>query len=273
MNDSTLAEMLRAARMVDLSLTLADDLPCSWPGAVRFRHTIDHWFADVAGPQPLRNRSGTPYHTSTFELDEHTGTHFDAPAHFIPPPGSGLPNAGRAGLVTAEAVDLSTFIGPAVVVDVGALVGLAPNGASPRIEPGLLDEFENEHGAIGGGDIVLFRTGWDSRYLRGAAGNRYLREPLVFRSEPAWPAPSSAAVEWLLAREVRCIGTDGASMGPADAGAPTHLAALSAGMLFVEGLAHLDELPVRGATFVFLPLPVEGGSGSPGRAIAIVPGS
>lgn len=266
----TVLEALRTSRTVDLTLRLAEDLPCFWPGAVRFRHSTDHWFETSAGRTPLRQWSGTPYHSCVLELDEHTGTHFDAPSHFIAPPGSGLPNEGPAGDVTAEKVPIEQFLGPAAVIDVSGLVGHAAPGCSPRIEPDAVRAFEAEQGRIGPGDIVLFRSRWDTRYRPGDAGDGYVRNPLARRSEPGWPAPSPQTVELLLGRGVRCLGTDGASMGPVDDGAPTHLAGLGAGMVFVEGLCRLDHLPARGATFLFLPLPVQGGSGGPGRAIAFV---
>lgn len=271
MSEPDLSGILRASQIVDLSLVLSDDLPCYWPGAARYRHTTDHWFEDVDSRPPLRRWSGTPYHSSVLELDEHTGTHFDAPAHFIPPPQSGLPNAGPAGLLTTEAIDPRQFIGDAVVVDVTSLLGQAPDGASPHIEPELLDEFEAQHGAIGADDIVLFRSGWDARYRKGRDGDRYVHDPLVLRNEPAWPAPGVDAMEWLVGRGVRCVGTDGVSMGPAEDGLATHVTGLSVGMVFIEALTHLDRLPTRGATFVFLPLPIAGGTGGPGRALAFLP--
>lgn len=208
------ASWSEADRVVDLSLTLAEDLPCSWPGAARYRHDPDHWYADVERPPPLRQWSGHPYCSFTLGLDEHTGTHFDAPTHFIPHPDSGLPNTGPAGLLGTEAIEPRQMMGNAVVIDVRELVGSGPGGVSPRIEPERLAAHEERSGTIASSDVVLFRSGWDERYRRGAAGERYILEPLVRRSEPAWPAPSPAAIEWLLRRGVRCLGTDGVSMGP-----------------------------------------------------------
>lgn len=265
-----LAATLRAATIVDCSLMLAEHLPCSWPGAVRYRHTTDHWFETTNERTPLRRWSGTPYHSCVVEIDEHTGTHFDAPSHFIAPPGSGLPNEGPAGALTADRIPLEQFIGPAAVLDVRFLVGQAEAGTSPRIEPTVITDFEAEHGRIKAEDIVLFCSRWDARYQADGAGDRYVRNPLVTRDEPAWPAPSPETIEVLLERGVRCVGTDGVSMGPADDAAPTHLVGLGAGMVYIEALCQLDQLPPRGATFVFLPLKIDGGSGGPGRALALM---
>jgi isatin hydrolase len=268
----TLAELMRAARVVDLTLTLSEDLPCAWPGATPYRHVIDNWFETTTGANGprLRSRTGVAYHTCSVGMDEHTGTHFDAPAHFVPAPGSGLPNAGPAGSLTADRVPLDQFFGSAVVVDVRALRGAAGSGRSPRIEPGVIADWESANGPIVPGDIVLFRGDWDEHYVAGPAGKTYVLDPLVFSSVTAWPAPSPATMELLRDRGVRCVGTDAVSMGPADDAAPVHIVGLSAGMIFIEALSHLGELPTRGATFLFLPVKIAEGSGGPGRALAFI---
>jgi kynurenine formamidase len=72
-------------------------------------------------------------------------------------------------------------------------------------------------------------------------------------------------------RGITCVATDGLSMGPAEGGAPTHLAALPYGVTFVEALTGLAVVPPRGAWFLFLPLRLAGGTGGPGRALAVLP--
>jgi isatin hydrolase len=265
-------ELIRSSRTVDLTLTLSEDLPCWWPTAFPYRHTTDHWFTRVErdGSSPLLSRSGAAYHSCVVSMDEHTGTHFDAPSHFIPPPGSELPDAGPAGAITADRVELQQLMGPAVVIDVRSGVGPGEPGKSAPIEPSLITGWEKEHGDIGPGDVVLFRTDWDDHYVTGAQGRQYVQRPLVLADTPAWPAPSVASIELLHARGVMCTGTDAASMGPAEDGRPAHVAGLSTGMVFIECLCNLRELPARGATFVFLPLKIGGGSGGPGRALAFV---
>ena len=92
---SSLAQALLQYRIVDLSLTLDDRLPGVWPGHMPFEHKVHNWYAvSVSGGQRLR--STAPYYTCWMTLDEHVGTHFDAPAHFIPPPDSGLDHANAA---------------------------------------------------------------------------------------------------------------------------------------------------------------------------------
>ncbi|WP_275461171.1 cyclase family protein [Streptomyces noursei] len=268
---------LQECTVLDLSLTLAEDLPCHWPAHQPYQHKLWSWFATRRnGAQTVYNRSGAPYSTRWMAIDEHTGTHFDAPSHFVPPPDSGLPHAGPAGEVTAEQVPVSQLMGPAAVVDLTAPAtfdadGRNEGGVSPFITADHLIAWERRHGSLAAGEVVLLRTGWDARYRRGPEGDGYLYDVIVTGRAPGWPAPDVAAVELLLERGVRCVGTDAPSMGAAHDGVPAHVRGLSAGAVYVECLTGLDRLPARGAWFCFLPLKVEGGTGAPGRAVAFVP--
>jgi isatin hydrolase len=266
-----LAGIIASHRVVDLSLTLAEDMPCTWPGHMPFRATVWSWFASrPSDPQPVHPRTGGSYQTRWLVLDEHVGTHADAPRHFIPPAGSGLPYADPAGEVGIDRLPLLAAAGPADVVDVTSL-GPVPAGRSPVIGVSHLAEWEAEHGQIAPGDVVLLRSDWDVHYQSGPAGSAYGSDVLVAGTRPGWPAPAAEAVEWLHGRGVRCLGTDGFSVGAAEGGAPAHLAGLSRGMTFVEALGGLRALPPRGAWFLFLPLRLADGTGGPGRALAVLP--
>jgi kynurenine formamidase len=261
--------MIPGYRLVDLSLQLAEDLPCSWPGSVPYQHKVFNWFADRADPLgPLVSHG--PFHTRWLMLAEHTGTHFDAPTHWVPPPDSGLPGAGPAGATSTDRVPLEQLTGAAVVVDVTGSLGAAEPGHSPQIGVEAIERFEAAHGRLEAGEIVLLRTDWDRHYVPGAGGRRYIVDAVRGR-EPAWPAPTAEAVSLLVERGTRCLGVDTPSVGAAEDGYPAHFAGLSQGLVYVEGLARLSELPVRGGVFVFLPVSVRGGSGAPGRAICLVP--
>ena len=159
-------------------------------------------------------------------------------------------------------------MGPAVVIDAPATS--AEDGVSPLFEPEHVEAWEVEHGRVGAGEIVLFRQGWDRHFVPGPAGDSYLREVVVHGRGRAWHALSVETIELLMERGVRCIGTDGPTMGPAQGGQLVHVAALGKGAVFVECLANLGALPVRGATFVFLPLKVMRATGAPGRAVAFL---
>lgn len=255
--------------VVDLSLLLAEDLPCHWATHLPFQHKTYSWFETRRDPAANAYSRG-PYATRWLAIDEHTGTHVDAPSHFIPPEGSDLPEAGPAGNVSVDRVPLTQLMGPAAVVDARVPPGDEP-GRSPLIEPATIEAHEREHGAITAGDIVLLRTDWDRRYRRWPDEAGYVHDVVVTAREPGWPAPSVGAMELLLARGVRCVGIDAPSMGPAHDPRPVHVCGLGAETVFVECLTGLDQLPARGAWFCFLPLKLEGGTGSPGRAIALVP--
>lgn len=260
------------ARLVDLTLLLAEELPCWWSTHMPYQHKTFNYFADRPDAvAPLLCRAG-PYQTRWMLVDEHTGTHVDAPAHFIPPEGSGLPNAGEQGAVTVDRVPLDQMAGPAAVIDVpDDLPGGGP-GVSPIIEPDLLHEYERQHGTIDAGTVVLFRTRWDRYYRPGEEGSRYCFDALVTRTGPGWPAPDVPIMTELLDRGVRCVGTDAPSMGSVHDGAPVHVEGLRRGAVYIEALHRLDQLPPRGAYFLFAPLNVARGTGAPGRALAWVSG-
>ena len=92
------------------------------------------------------------------------------------------------------------------------------------------------------------------------------REMSVAGRESGWPAPTAEAVSLLVQRGVRCLGTDTPSVGAVEDGYPAHVAGLAHGLIYVEGLCRLEQLPVRGAEFLFLPISLRGGTGAPGRA-------
>jgi len=262
---------LRPDKIVDLSMTLSERLPLTWPEHVPFALHDWSWFEEAELPTGDTTRSLGPYVTHFFILDEHAGTHADAPSHYYAPPGSGLPNAAPQGEASAEDLDLAKLIGPAAVIDVRHLDGQAEPGASPAITVAEVESWEEEHGDLEPGEIVLLLTGWSRHYVAGEAGRAFLHEPVVLGSRPAWPAPEAAVAVHLHERGVATIGIDAPSIGSAEEGNEVHRAGLSREMVFVEGLTNLEQLPPRGASFAFLPLKIEGASGAPGRAIATLP--
>jgi kynurenine formamidase len=261
---------MSAARVVDLSVTLSERLPGTWPGHMSFAHHNWNWFAEVEGPTG-KTRSAAPYQTNFIVVDEHCGTHFDAPTHFIPPEGSGLPFAGRLGAQSGEKVPLEELMGPAAVVDVRFLSGKGEPGVSPFIEPEHLEGWEEEHGPLREGEVVLLWTGWDRYYVEGEEGHKFMRGSLVTGEFPGWPAPSPDLAVYLHEKGIKTLGIDAPSIGSAHDGVPVHQEGLSRGMRYVEILTNLGELPARGAYFIFLPVKVAGSSGGPGRAIALLP--
>jgi kynurenine formamidase len=261
---------LSSARVVDLSVTLSERLPGTWPGHMNYAHHNWNWFAEFEGPTG-RTRSEAPYQTNFIVIDEHCGTHFDAPTHFVPPPNSGLPLAGPLGSETGDKVPPADLMGPAVVVDLRFLSEEGELGVSPFITADHIRSFEEENGALQEGEVVLLRTGWDRYYVEGEEGLKYMHSSLVTGDAPGWPAPAPEMALHLHERGIKTVGIDAPSIGSAHDPVPVHQEGLSRGLRYVEVLTNLDELPVRGSYFVFLPLKISGSSGGPGRAIALVP--
>jgi kynurenine formamidase len=246
-------------------------LPGAWPTHMPFQRKLYNYFANNPDQhQPTFGFRG-PYHTAVLTLDEHCGTHVDAPAHFIPPPDSGLPNAAEIGAQTLEKLDLAKMMGPAAVIDVTELTGQGEGGVSPEILPEHITRWETQHGELRPEDIVLFRSDWDQFYVPMPEGSAYVLDPFLLQKGPGWPTPGIPALQLLLDRGVTTIGLDGVSVGASHDGVPPHVFGLSRGMMYVELLANLKDVPARGAFFIFLPIKIAGGSAGPGRAVALVP--
>ena len=110
-------------------MLLAEMLPAHWGSNPPFARWTNNWFEQPtnASGSPASGSSG-PYYSQRFVLDEHTGTQTDFPAHFVPPPDSGLPHASPMGAVTGDKYPLSRLMGPAVVIDVTDLRDAAEPG-------------------------------------------------------------------------------------------------------------------------------------------------
>jgi kynurenine formamidase len=277
-------DLLGNHRIVDLTLTLDERYPGvgSWlPG---FHHRVWNWFEPVnEGPQRLIARSyrqettaapPTPERPNVFYscfmvLFEHTGTHFDAPTHVIPPAGSGLPAASEHGLF-GDQITLDRLQGKGCVIDVRALREDAKPGESPQVQVHHVRDWEQANGHLGPADAALFWTGWDEHYVPYPEPTPY-QDAFKDKSLPGWTAVSEAAVGYLFDQGVRLVGTDATSMGAVQDVYGVHYAGLGRGMLFVESLTALGTLPARGSYFVFCPLKIARSSGCSGRAFAYVP--
>jgi isatin hydrolase len=249
--------MLSSKRIIDLSVPLSTDHPCGWPGHPSLQ-IEGHWFEDRQ----------VPYAHQSISLDEHTGTHFDAPAHFIPPAGSNLYD-GPGRHVTSDQVPLEACIGPARVIDARSAISRT-RGESAWIDPSYVERAVEQHGALHAGDVILFYTGWsDAHYRPGDDGSAFVADPLA-GNRAGWPALSPETIVEVADAGVSAIGIDTPTLGAVQDSFGPHLAALERGLVVVEELVGLGELPAVGALFIFLPLKLVGGTGAPGRAIALV---
>jgi kynurenine formamidase len=252
---------------VDLSVPLDPDFPVSWPGLPPFRKRTLNWFEDLPQPGGEVIRSRGRFYDQSLELDEHTGTHVDFPQHMLPP--DELRDVQQE---FGDEVPLGAFAGPAAVIDATAFLDQAEAGKSPRIPVEIARGWEQAHGRIKPGEVVLIDTGYVDRYFTALpAGSRLVQDVITSGRLPGWPVPSNELLEWLAQRGVRHLGISSPSIGALDDAKGTHLAGMKRGMTYAEMLRSLNRLPARGALYVGVPLNIAGQSGSPIRAVAFTP--
>jgi kynurenine formamidase len=203
-----------------------------------------------------RTQSGYFYAANAFCTPEHAGTHLDAPIHFS--------ETGR----TTERIPLDQLVAPAVVIDITAK---AAANRDYRATASDVREFEKQHGTIARGTIVLLRTGWSRHWPNAKA---YLGDDTPGdASRLSFPGYGPESAKLLVEeRGVAALGIDTASI---DYGRSidfaVHRIAAARNVPGFENLTSLDQLPSRGAVVIALPMKIEGGSGGPLRAIALVP--
>jgi kynurenine formamidase len=252
---------------IDLSVTLSEAYPVSWPTVPQYRKRTLNWFEDFHGPDGELVRSQGAYYDQYLEMDEHAGTHVDFPIHFLPPA-----ELERVELKFGREVPLQNFAGAAVVIDARPYLDQAEGGKSPRIPVDVLWEWEEKHGEMRAGEIPLLNTGFMDRYFAPfPEGKRLVEDVISSKALPGWPVPSDQFFELLGDRGIRHLGISSPSMGALDDPIGPHLAGLRLGMTFAECLIGLDRVPPRGGLYVGLPLKIDNQSGSPIRAVAFVP--
>lgn len=190
--------------------------------------------------------------TRSVHLYEHTGTHLDAPAHFVD------------GAQTVDQIPADRLVCPLAVIDIAGEAAKDPDYAL-----GVADimRSENKHGAIAAGSAVLVHTGWGQRYRDK---DRYITVDGEGRLR--FPGVGREAALWLIQqRGITGIGIDTVGIDPgADKDFTVHRhATLPNGVWHLEGLVNLDRLPARGGTIFVGVLPFVGGSGAPARVIAV----
>jgi kynurenine formamidase len=191
------------------------------------------------------------FYSQRWTFHEHSGTHMDAPGHFVP-----------AGRRTPQITPRELII-PVVVIDISAKAARDPNA---MVTPDDLIRFERRHGRIPRGALIAMDSGWAAK----------INNPLAFKGGVAFPGYnfpgfSIEAAEWLLARRrPAAIGVDTMSLDPGNSTTfPVHFGWLGADRYGIENLNNLGKIPPRGATAVIGVVPWEEGSGGPLRALAI----
>jgi kynurenine formamidase len=233
-------------RVVDLTLTLTEDFPTI---------VLPPEFAQAAPVRIERlsryDAAGPAWYWNNLSFGEHTGTHFDAPAHWFT--GRDRPRG------TVDTLPPEHMIAPAVVIDCSAAAAADDDHLLTRP---ALEAWEAAHGRIPAGAWVLMRTDWSQR--QGAA---YAN----LRADGAHtPGPDAEAMRWLVHdRAILGFGTE--TIGT-DAGQGADLDPHGAGRYGLQCLTNLHLLPPTGAVLFAAPLKVHEGSGSPLRVLALIPG-
>lgn len=231
--------MLDRMRVVDLTQPLSP-ATVMWPGA----------------PAPTAETFLTVAHDGFYNrrvsFMEHSGTHFDAPAHMVD------------GATLLHDIDAGTLIRPLVVIDASGAIGTNPDG---ELGLGAVQAFEAAHGRIPDGAVVALRTGWEA----------FNTDPVRYAGAPGplrFPGFGVEAARFLVEeRHAVGLGVDTLGIDPGVAADfPVHRrVSHPAGVWHLEGLTNLAAVPPTGAWVFVGVLKLVDGSGSPARVLALVP--
>lgn len=208
-------------RIIDVSLTLSNQLPV-WPGDPQ-----------VSLERVHKIEEGANSNVSRLDLHVHSGTHIDAPVHFLPS-GKGV-----------DSILLPDLIGPCFVLEFSDDVGI------------ISRETLSSHLIPSGVTRLLFKTKNSSFWT---SGDSEFRTDFVGLSEDGAQA--------LVERGIRVVGIDYLSIAPYKQSRPTHETLLKAGMIIIEGL-NLQEVTTGYFTLICLPLKLAGSDGAPARVALI----
>ncbi|AXK79909.1 cyclase family protein [Pseudolabrys taiwanensis] len=255
LNQLAAAIVSNSIRVIDLSQTLRASTPV------------------IALPPPLANSKpfsieeishyddrGPGWYWNNISMGEHTGTHFDAPVHWV----TGQHYADGF----TDTLPVQRFVAPAVVID------MSKEAAADEkfvMEPSHIQAWEAKYGRIPDGAWVLMRTDWSKR----TDPEKFLN---MKEDGPHTPGPSTAAITFLVKERnvngwgVEAVGTDHGQAFAFEPAFPAHNLMHGAKKLGLASLTNLDQLPPTGALLITPPLKIEKGSGSPLRVLALVAG-
>lgn len=165
-------------------------------------------------------------------INTHSGTHMDAPAHFI--------LNGK----TLDQLEMEELIGKGLVINCSGI---------NKIDADHLKPFINQISKV---KFLLFYTGWDQKWNTPEYLNPF-------------PVLTPEAIEWLLQFPLKGLGFDSFSADPIDSvDFPNHQLILGNGLLIIENLTNLDQLLNQSFDFYTIPLKIKDSDGSPIRAFA-----
>jgi len=213
-------------KIIDLTLTVSDKIP-TFPGS----------------PQPnfipWENIKEDGYNLELLFLSSHTGTHIDAPHHFLE----------KGGKI--HEISLEKLVSEAVLIK-------SKKNSGESITKTDIQKFEKNHGKIEDFSSIIFYTGWQ----------RNLQKKYYFTKNPGL---SVSAAKYLASKKISLVGIDSPSIDVGvDSKFSVHQIFAKKGMLIVENLANLDKIKSSKFHLVVLPLKLKNATGSPVRAIAFV---
>jgi len=213
-------------KIIDLTLTVSDKIP-TFPGS----------------PQPSfipwENVKEDGYNLELLFLSTHTGTHMDAPYHFL-----------EKGAKIHE-ISLKKLVSEAVLIK-------SKKKGGESITKTDIQKFEKNHGKIASFSSVIFYTGWQ----------RNLQKKYYFTKNPGL---SVSAAKYLASKKINLVGVDSPSIDlGTDSKFSVHQIFAKKGILIVENLANLEKIKSSKFHLVVLPLKLKNATGSPVRAIAFV---
>ena len=213
-------------KIIDLTLTVSDKIP-TFPGS----------------PQPSfipwENVKEDGYNLELLFLSTHTGTHMDAPYHFL-----------EKGAKIHE-ISLKKLVSEAVLIK-------SKKKGGESITKIDIQKFEKKHGKMASFSSVIFYTGWQ----------RNLQKKYYFTKNPGL---SVSAAKYLTSKKINLVGIDSPSIDLGkDSKFSVHQIFAKKGMLIVENLANLEKIKSSKFLLVVLPLKLKNATGSPVRAIAFV---
>ena len=238
-------------RVIDLTQPLSAETPIL-PLPPQFANTPGFELHELS----RYDERGPAWYWNAFSTGEHTGTHFDAPIHWVS--GKDLPDN------SVDRIPPKQFIGPACVIDVAAKVEKDPDFL---LTPQAVKDWEDQHEKIPAGAWVLLRTGWSKR-----KGADYINLKDDGLHTPGWSKECSlflAKERDILGVGVETVGTDAGKAVNFDPPFSNHFFMHGSGKFGLASLANLDQLPATGAVVIAAPLKIVNGSGSPLRVIAI----
>jgi kynurenine formamidase len=200
---------------------------------------------------------GPAWYWNNFRTGEHTGTHLDAPVHWV----TGKDKEDVASVPTTR------LVAPAAVLDCSDQVAEDPDFL---LSVDDIKRWESEHGPLPEGGWLLVRTGWDAR---SHSQEEYLNADATGPHTPGF-APDCA--RWIAEESpvvglgVETVGTDAGAAAGFEPMFPCHTLMHGAGKYGLTQLQNLAQLPPQGTLLIVCPLKITGGSGSPSRVLAVV---